>query len=197
VLVVRAWLRSQATRSGSRGNRSLVELATKTEPFDQAPVALDVGLGQVVEQPAALPDQQQQAAPAVVVVLVPLEMFGEVGDATGEHGDLNFRRAGVTLAGGVLSHDLLLGGGIKRHGGFHSGRCAARRGRSTRALTDPRPISRPPQAISAGAIPRIEAARPDVRPFKHRAQPVMIISWTSPAPAVARRSVTPPRGPGR
>ena len=119
-------------------------LATQTEFFDQAPVALDVGLGQVVEQPTALADQQQQASPAVVVVLVLLEVLSEVCNPAGEHGDLNFRRTGVTLVGGVLGDQ---SAAWQRHQGAqvtpsNSGRCAAHRGRSTRALTRPRPIER-------------------------------------------------------
>ncbi len=69
-------------------------------------VALDVGLAQVVEQPAALADQQQQAAPAVVVVLVLLQVLGEVRDAVAEQRDLHLGGTGVALGRGVLGDDL-------------------------------------------------------------------------------------------
>src|SRR5919107_445564 len=59
--------------------------AAQTEPLDERAVPGDVGLRQVVEQPATTADQQQQAAPAVVVVLVHLEVLGEVADPAGQH----------------------------------------------------------------------------------------------------------------
>ena len=66
-------------------------------------------LSQVVEQPTTLADQQQQTTTAVVVVLVLLEVLGEVDDAVAQQRDLHLGRTGVTLGGGVLGDDLLLG----------------------------------------------------------------------------------------
>ena len=100
-------------RAASASGRS--ELAADAEALDDRAVALDVGLHQVLEQAATLADQQQQAAPAVVVVLVGLEVLGQVGDATGEHRDLDLGAAGVAGLGAVLGDDLLLGGGVERH----------------------------------------------------------------------------------
>src|SRR5206468_2454740 len=57
---------------------------------------------------AAPADQQQQAATGVVVVLVLLEMLGEIGDASGQERDLRFRRTGVGLVQSVIGQDLLL-----------------------------------------------------------------------------------------
>jgi hypothetical protein len=45
----------------------------------------------------------------VVVVLVLLEVLGEVADAVAEQRDLHFRGTGVALGRGVLGDDLLLG----------------------------------------------------------------------------------------
>src|SRR5262249_7049153 len=55
-------------------------LSPQPEAFDQRAVAGDVGALQVVQQPAAPADEQQQAPAAVVVVLVHLEVLGQVGD---------------------------------------------------------------------------------------------------------------------
>src|SRR6266545_7352489 len=86
----------------------------KAEPLDQGPVAVDVLLRQVVQQPAALTDQEQQATTAVVVVLVLLQVLGQLRDAVRQQRDLDLGGAGVTLGQGVLTHDLLLRGGINR-----------------------------------------------------------------------------------
>ena len=59
--------------------------------------------GQIMQAAALLAhtpaptDQQEQAPPAVVVVLVLLEVLGEVADPAGQHRDLDLRRAGVRL----------------------------------------------------------------------------------------------------
>src|SRR3954469_19788007 len=116
-----------APERGSRSARRRGS-ATKAEALDDVAVPLDLGLLQVVQQPAALADEQQQAATAVVVVLVLLEVLGEVADAVAEQRDLHLGRTGVALGRGVLGDDLLLGlrVGTDRHAGsLPVGRCAA------------------------------------------------------------------------
>ena len=68
-------------------------------------IALDVLLGQVVEQAAALTDHLVHAKTAVVVIGMTLQMLGELKDALGKNGDLDFGRTGVVLVGGVLADD--------------------------------------------------------------------------------------------
>src|SRR5450756_564423 len=109
--------------------------AAQAEPLDEAAVAVDVDLLKVAEQPTALADQEQQATTRVVVVLVHLQVLGEVLDARAEHRDLDLRGAGVTLMGGVLGHDGLLRGGVEGHDSPWLSHCAAHRGLSTRALS--------------------------------------------------------------
>src|SRR5437660_7592481 len=89
--------------------------AADAEPLPDRAVAVDVLLGQVLQQPAAAADQQQQPAAAVVVVFVHLQVLGQVVDPPGQQRNLDFRRTGVTLTGRVLRQDLFLGGGIERH----------------------------------------------------------------------------------
>src|SRR5919107_5364486 len=88
----------------------------QAEPLDERPVPVDVGLGQVVQQPATTTDQQEQPPPAVVVVLVLLEVLGQVADPAGQHRDLHLGRTGVLLDRRVLGHDLLLRRAVERHG---------------------------------------------------------------------------------
>lgn len=64
---------------------------------------------------AALTDQDEQTTTGVVVVLVRLEVLGQVGDPTGEHGDLDLGGAGVALLLAELADDLLLRSGVERH----------------------------------------------------------------------------------
>src|SRR5207248_6004502 len=59
---------------------------------------------EVIEQPPALADELEQSAPRVVVLLVRLEVLGQVMDALGEQRDLHLRRAGVALVGAELLH---------------------------------------------------------------------------------------------
>src|SRR5262245_38233883 len=100
------WLRGTTPEGSS---------AADAEPLPDRAVAVDVLLGQVLQQPAAAADQQQQPAAAVVVMLVHLQMLGQVVDPPGQQRDLDLRRTGVTLTGRVLRQDLLLGGGVERH----------------------------------------------------------------------------------
>ena len=77
--------------------------AAQTQPVDQRAVALHIDLGHVLQQPAPPSDQQQQTAPRVVVVLVHLEVLGEVGDPPGQQCDLRLRGSGVGLMQAVQS----------------------------------------------------------------------------------------------
>src|SRR5690606_41551690 len=70
-------------RSGSRQRAPLpvrMRSSADAELLDQGPVAGDVFVAQVLEQALTLADLQQQTTTAVVVVLVHLEVLGEVID---------------------------------------------------------------------------------------------------------------------
>src|SRR5215831_21016323 len=84
------------------------ELAAQAELLDEGAVALEVVLLQVVQEAAAPPDELEQPAPRVMVVLVRAQMLGQLVDPLREHRDLHLRRAGVGLAAAVLRDDLLL-----------------------------------------------------------------------------------------
>src|SRR5690606_29602408 len=89
--------------------------AAQTEPLDEAAVAVDVHLLQVAEESATLADEEQEPPAGVVVVLVGLEVLGEVLDPLGQQRDLDLGGTGVALVRGVLGHDGLLRSSIERH----------------------------------------------------------------------------------
>ena len=80
-------------------------LLTDAQSRDDGTVSLDIYLGQVVEQRAALTDHLEEAAAGVMILLVDLEVLGKVVDTLCEQSDLYLGRACVTLVGGVLLHD--------------------------------------------------------------------------------------------
>ena len=52
---------------------------------------------QVVQKAPALADHHEKAATRAVVLLVPLQVFGQMVDALGEERNLHVRRAGILL----------------------------------------------------------------------------------------------------
>ena len=68
-----------------------VVLATQPELCDQGPVALHVLFLEVPKQSPALADHHEQTPPAVMVLLVDLQVFREVIDPLGEQRNLDFR----------------------------------------------------------------------------------------------------------
>ncbi len=80
---------------------SQTELFTDAQLGNDRTIALNVLLGQIVQHLAALTDHFQQAAAAVVVVDVDLQVLGELLNPGGEDGDLNLRGAGVRGMGAV------------------------------------------------------------------------------------------------
>ena len=70
---------------------------------DDGAIAVDVLLGQVVQQAAALADHHEKAAAGVVVVLVLTQMLGQLVDAGGQDRDLDLGGTGVALMGRILA----------------------------------------------------------------------------------------------
>src|SRR4051794_10966918 len=60
------------------GHSPVERLAAKTQPLDERAVAVDVGLLQVLQQAATAPHEREQTTTGVVVVLVQLEVLGQV-----------------------------------------------------------------------------------------------------------------------
>ena len=80
-------------------------LLSDAEFGNDGTVTLDVVFHEVVKKTAALTDHFEEAHSGVIVLLVDLEMFGELGDALSKDGDLDFGGAGVTLVSGVFGDD--------------------------------------------------------------------------------------------
>src|SRR5204863_967310 len=111
---------------------------------------------EVVEERAALADHLEQAAAAVMVLVIALEVLGEVRDPLGEERDLDLGRAGVGLVLPVLRDRLGLAYGGNGHVGLQSPAVAPRgTGRSPRSCAD---WAKPRRASSAGMSFRVARA---------------------------------------
>ena len=83
-------------KGGAEAHTTLIHfLLSDAQLGDDGAVTLDVLVHQVVEHLAALTDHLQQAPAAVVVVLVDLQVLGELLNPGGQNGDLNLGGAGV------------------------------------------------------------------------------------------------------
>src|SRR5690606_19138785 len=140
---------SKSEKAALVGSRLAAELLLpQTQLLDQVVVARDVLLLEVREQAAALVDHPQQAAARVVVLVVVLEMLGQVADTLGEDRDLDFGGPRVALALGVVLDDFLFLLGGNRHS-FHSAVSVRLNPRTTFAVP-------PESSISAtGTLPAV------------------------------------------
>ena len=87
-------------------------LFAQAQALDELGIAVRVLVLEVVQQAAAAADHLEQAAAGVVILGVGLEMAGEIVDAGGQQGDLDFRGSGIGGGALVILEDLgLLGGG--------------------------------------------------------------------------------------
>ena len=85
-------------------------LLTDAELFlgDDGAVAVDVFADKVIQQTATLTDEGFQRAGGDEVLVVLLQVLGEVFDTDGEESDLGFGAAGIILALAILLEDFLL-----------------------------------------------------------------------------------------
>ena len=96
--------------------RNRMRLLSDVQFRDDGTVALNVDLLQVVEQVSSVTDHLEQTSAAVVVLVVGLQVLGQVVDTVGQKCDLHLRRAGVTLVDGIGFDDRLLF--VFQHHGF-------------------------------------------------------------------------------
>ncbi len=92
-------------------------LLSQAKLADDRAVTLDVVLLQVVQQTSSATDHLLQTAAAVEVLLVSLEVLGQVSDTVGQDSNLYLGRTGITLVGSVLLDDVELC--VFLHGFFH------------------------------------------------------------------------------
>lgn len=81
-------------------------LLSQAELADDRAVTLDVVLLQVVQQTSSVTNHLLQTAAAVEILLVSLEVLGQVSDAVGQDSNLYLGRTCVTLVGSVLLNDV-------------------------------------------------------------------------------------------
>jgi hypothetical protein len=106
------WRHDCAVAPGGRFARSL--FAQVQLSHDLAVPLETVGL-EVVQQSSPLADQPEQAPPRVMIFDVGFEVVGELADALGNDGDLNFGRARVFFVSSVLLDEFCFFG-AKNHG---------------------------------------------------------------------------------
>ena len=103
-------------RRPAAGRRRGVLLLTQTKFREDRTVALDVVHPQVVQLLLALSDQGHQRLLRRVVLLVGLQVPGQVVDALGQECDLAFSPTGVLLGTAVLRENGLFGFARQVHG---------------------------------------------------------------------------------
>ena len=93
---------------------SIYRLLAQAKLGDQRNVTVGIPGLEVVQQLAATADHAQQAATAVVILGMQLEVGGQFVDTGGQQSDLNFGAAGIGRAAGVGLDDLGLDGGCNQ-----------------------------------------------------------------------------------
>ena len=83
------------------------KLLTDAEFLNDGLVSLGVVLLQVIQQATALADHDEEPAPGRMVLLVGLEMIGQLADALTEDRDLDFRRTCVRRVRPEPANDVL------------------------------------------------------------------------------------------
>ena len=83
-------------------------LLSEVQLFDDRAVTLDVGLLQVAKKVSSVTNHLQKSAAAVVILVVSLEVLGQIVDSVSQKRDLNLGRTCVALVGSVLLDNCLL-----------------------------------------------------------------------------------------
>jgi hypothetical protein len=81
-------------------------LTTQAQTIHDFVITFDVRSLQVIQQTPPLLDHFQQAAPRMIILLVSLEMLGQVVNSLTQQGYLYLRRTGVGLMGTEVRHNL-------------------------------------------------------------------------------------------
>src|SRR4051794_32166663 len=99
---------SPQKRGAASGRRPRIgsRLLADAELVDDRAVALEVRLLEVVQKAAATPDQLQEAATAVMVLRVRLEVLRQIGNSAREECDLHFWGAGIAVMRAILGNEI-------------------------------------------------------------------------------------------
>lgn len=90
-------------------------LFSEAEALNERLVSITVGSGEVPEEPIPFTDHHQEASATVIIVLVLLDMGGEIDDSPGQKGDLDLRRAGIAFVSAKLGDNFRSFGSQCRH----------------------------------------------------------------------------------
>lgn len=90
-------------------------LAAQSEPADDGSIPGVVPAHEVRKESASLANELEQAAARVMILGELAQVLGQSTDALREERDLDLRRAGVTLVGGILRGYAFLGFPRERH----------------------------------------------------------------------------------
>ncbi len=96
------------------GPQAPFSLSPDAQLLDQAPVRLFTGPSQVLEQGPSLAHEQEKPAARVVVLLVDLEVLGDLPDPLAEEGHLDLGRSRVAVLPLVAPDDLRLSGSAEQ-----------------------------------------------------------------------------------
>ncbi len=83
-------------------------LTAQAQTADHLVIALNVRALEVIQQTSALRDHLKQAAPRVIVLLMSLEMLGQLVDSLAEQSDLHLRRTRITFVCTKFADDSFL-----------------------------------------------------------------------------------------
>ena len=83
-------------------------LLSETKLLNDSSVSLNVNLLEVVEEVSSVTNHLKETTAAMIVLVVALEMLGEVSYSVGKDSDLNLGRTCVTLVSCVLFDNCLL-----------------------------------------------------------------------------------------
>ena len=100
---------------GSQPLALAMRLAPNSELLDQAFVALEIARMQIVEQPAAFPNQPQEAQPRMMVLRVGFQMLRQLFNSRSENRYLDFGRSTVSGATSIRGDNFPLAGGLEGH----------------------------------------------------------------------------------
>ena len=124
--------------------RFQIQLTAQAQLFDDDLIAREILALEVIEQRTALRDEREKATTRMVVLLVALEVFGEVGNAVRQDRDLHFRRTGIASGLTEFLDDFLLLFRRNRHRTVPS---------DWRIMGRPEPGCRPARAMKAMGEP--------------------------------------------
>ena len=95
-----------------------LQLLSDVELFDDRPVAVDIGLGQVVQKVSSVTNHLKQTAAGMMIVRILLQMLGQLIDASSQDRDLDFGGTGILLVQ-LIGFDHRILGILFQHFTFH------------------------------------------------------------------------------